>query len=245
MEIEKKKIALVTGGTRGIGKSITEVLSDSGFKVYATYTKNEDEAKKILTNENIEILKFDASNYDDTKSNIDSILQKEGKIDVLVNNAGITIDKFLHKMDVADWIKVLNVNLNSAFNCIHCCIKNMREQLFGRIINISSVNALQGQMGQTNYSASKAGLIGLSKSLALENANKNITVNVVAPGYIETDMTKNIDQKVMDNHILPKIPKKRLGKAKEIANLVKYLVGDDASFITGETLSINGGQYMK
>ena len=148
-------------------------------------------------------------------------------------------------MDVADWIKVLNVNLNSAFNCIHCCIKNMREQLFGRIINISSVNALQGQMGQTNYSASKAGLIGLSKSLALENANKNITVNVVAPGYIETDMTKNIDQKVMDNHILPKIPKKRLGKAKEIANLVKYLVGDDASFITGETLSINGGQYMK
>ena len=245
MELEKKKIALVTGGTRGIGKSITEVLSDSGFKVYATYTKNAEEAKKILTNDNIEILKFDASNYDETKLNIDAILQKEGKIDVLVNNAGITIDKFLHKMDVSEWVKVLNVNLNSAFNCIHCCIKNMRDQLFGRIINISSVNALQGQIGQTNYAASKAGLIGLSKSLALENANKNITVNVVAPGYIETDMTRKIDQNVMENHILPKIPKKRLGQAKEIANLVKYLVGDDASFITGETLSINGGQYMK
>ena len=148
-------------------------------------------------------------------------------------------------MTKIDWDVVINVNLNSAFNCIHCVIQKMRDQSFGRIVNISSVNALQGQVGQTNYSASKAALIGLTKSLALENANKNITVNVVAPGYVETDMTKAIDANILEKHILPLIPKKRLATANEIAKMVRYLCSDDASFITGETMSINVGQYMK
>lgn len=238
-----KKIAIVTGGTRGIGASISKALKEKDHYVIATYFANDSAAETFSKEENIEVMRWDVSNYDECIKAIKDIEEKHGFVRVLVNNAGITRDSMLHKMNPSQWHDVINTNLNSCFNMCSAVISRMREQSFGRIVNISSINALSGQVGQTNYSAAKAGIIGFTKALALENASKNITVNAIAPGYIKTEMTDAISEIVL-NKIIEQIPTKRLGLPAEIARAVMFLVCTSASFITGETLSINGGQHM-
>ena len=237
------KVALVTGGTRGIGRSITERLAKDGFKVAANFAGNEESAAKCAAELGVKAYKWDVGDYDACAAGIASIQSDLGPIEVLVNNAGITRDATLHRMTRQQWDDVIRVDLTSAFNLCRLTIEGMRERNFGRIINISSINGQKGQIGQVNYSAAKAGLIGFTKALAQENAKKGITVNVICPGYIDTEMVQAVPKNVLDG-IIASIPVGRLGTANEIAGCVSFLAGADAGFITGATLTANGGQYI-
>ncbi|MDX2050427.1 MAG: SDR family oxidoreductase [Rickettsiaceae bacterium] len=238
------KLAIVTGGTRGIGEAISIMLKNVGYEVYASFNSNIEKATEFQKATGIKIKKWDVSDYDECVKAIDDI-EKEAKkpVSILVNNAGITRDSMFHKMTKEDWQNVINTNLTSCFNMSVSVIKQMRENNFGRIINISSINGLAGQVGQTNYSAAKAGVIGFTKALARESAAKNITVNAIAPGYIKTEMLEKVSSSVLDA-IISHIPVKRLGAPEEIGRAVVFLASDDAGFITGETMSINGGHNM-
>jgi acetoacetyl-CoA reductase len=237
------RVALVTGGTRGIGHAISTGLRDAGYTVAANYGGNDEAAQKFKDETGIPVFKFDVSNYDDVSKGISNIESELGAVDILVNNAGITKDGTLHKMSPEQWTQVIETNLNSAFFCTRAVIEGMRSRGFGRVINISSINGQKGQLGQANYAAAKAGLIGFTKSLAQENAKKGITANVVAPGYIGTDMVRAVPEDVLDK-IVGQIPVGRLGEPDEIARCVAFLASEESSFITGSTLSANGGQYM-
>jgi len=237
------KIALVTGGTRGIGEAISKKLHNDGHTVIVNYSSNEEAAKKFSDENNIEAFKCDVGSYESCSEMISKIFEKYQKIDILANNAGITRDAPLHKMTQENWKKVIDVKRNSIFNVTSLVINKMREEQYGRIVHISSVNGQKGQFGQTNYAATKSALIGFSKSLALESAIKNITSNVVCPGYINTEMVAAIREDILKS-IVDTIPAKRLGESNEIAELVSYLVSDKAQYINGATLSINGGLWM-
>ena len=238
------RVAVVTGGTRGIGAAISKALKAAGYHVAATYHGNDAAAAAFKKETGVHVFKWDVSSYDACVAGLASVVKDVGPIDVLVNNAGITKDGMFHKMTPEQWYGVINTNLNSLFNMCRPVIDGMRERSFGRIINISSINGQKGQMGQTNYSAAKAGDIGFSKALAQENAKKGITVNVICPGYIGTEMVRAVPKEVLDKNIIPQIPVGRLGEPEEIARCVVFLAADDAGFITGSVLSVNGGQYM-
>lgn len=237
------KTALVTGGTRGIGKAICIALKDAGYKVVANYAGNAEAAKKFTDETGIAAYKWDVAVFDECAAGIAHIESEVGAIDVLVNNAGITRDSAMHKMTAEQWHKVIDVNLNSCFNTSRATIEGMRGRCYGRIINISSVNGQIGQFGQTNYSSAKAGIFGFSKALARENASKGITVNCVAPGYINTEMVAAVDAAVLEK-IVAKVPVGRLGEGEEVARCVVFLADEKAGFITGETISVNGGLEM-
>ena len=237
------RVALVTGGTRGIGYGIVERLKADGFAVAAGYAGNEEAAKACADQLGVMIVKGNVGEFEDCQRAVAEVEAQLGPVDVLVNNAGITRDAMLHKMTPQQWNEVIFVNLASIFNMSRQVIEGMRERGYGRIINISSINGQKGQMGQTNYSAAKAGVIGFTKALAQETAAKGITVNCVAPGYIDTEMVTAVPQNVLDR-IVAGIPVGRLGKAEEIAACVAFLAREDASFITGATLTVNGGQHM-
>ncbi|MGH6660682.1 MAG: acetoacetyl-CoA reductase [Rhodospirillales bacterium] len=238
------RVALVTGGTRGIGRAISIALKDAGCKVAANYGGNDSAAAAFTKETGIAVYKFDVGDFDACKAGIAKVEADVGPIDVLVNNAGITRDKPLHRMERTEWDAVITTNLSSVFNMTRHVVDGMRARGFGRIINISSINGQKGQFGQCNYSAAKAGLIGFTKAVALETASKGITVNAVAPGYIATEMVMAVPKDVLDSKILPLIPVGRLGEADEIARCVAFLASDEAGFITGSTLTANGGQYM-
>jgi len=237
------RTALVTGGTRGIGRAISARLKADGFNVAAGYSGNDEAARATAEELDIMVVKGNVGHFDDCRRAVDEVEERFGPIEVLVNNAGITRDGFFHKMAPEQWSQVISVNMDSLFNMTRQVIEGMRERNFGRIVNISSINGQKGQAGQTNYSAAKAGMIGFTKALAQENAKKGITVNCVAPGYINTEMMDSIPETVMAS-IVGGIPVARLGEAEEIAACVAFLARDDASFITGSTISANGGQYM-
>lgn len=239
-----QRLAIVTGGTRGIGASISSTLHNLGYKVVAGYGAQDDVARAFHESTGIYVKRWDVSNYNSCINAVNDIEKHfEKKVSILVNNAGITKDVMLHKMEEEDWQSVLNTNLNSCFYMCRAVINSMREQSFGRIVSISSVNGLSGQAGQTNYSAAKAGIIGLTKALARESASKHITVNAIAPGYIMTDMVSKIPSEILDK-IIALTPIQRLGRPEEVARAVAFLVADDAGFITGETISVNGGRNM-
>jgi acetoacetyl-CoA reductase len=238
------RVALVTGGTRGIGAAISRTLKGVGYQVAANYGGNDEAAHKFKSETGIPVYKFDVSDAAACEAGVRTVESELGPVDVLVNNAGITRDGMFHRMTFDQWQAVIRTNLDSMFTCTRPVIDGMRNRGFGRIIIISSINGQKGQMGQTNYSAAKAGVIGFAKALAQENANKGVTVNVIAPGYISTEMVQAVPEDVLKSKILPLIPVGRLGEPDEIARAVVYLAGDDAGFITGSTLSINGGQYM-
>ncbi|QFU17783.1 acetoacetyl-CoA reductase [Microvirga thermotolerans] len=238
------RVTLVTGGTRGIGAAISRKLKEAGYTVVANYGGNDEAANRFKAETGIPVYKFDVSDPAACEAGIRTIESEFGPIEVLVNNAGITRDGMFHRMTYEQWSAVIRTNLDSMFTCTRPIIEGMRERGFGRIVIISSINGQKGQMGQANYSAAKAGVIGFAKALALENAGKGITVNVIAPGYIATEMVQAVPEEVLKSKILPLIPVGRLGEAEEIARSVLFLVGDGAGFITGSTLSVNGGQYM-
>ena len=238
------RVALVTGGTRGIGAAISKALQAAGYRVAANYAGNDEAAAKFKAATGIPVYRWDVSDTEACAAGVARVTADIGPVEVLVNNAGITRDGFLHKMTAEQWYAVINTNLNSAFNMCRPVIEGMRERNFGRIIAISSVNGQKGQMGQTNYSAAKAGEIGFIKALAQENANKGITVNAICPGYTATDMVMAVAPEVMAKRILPQIPVGRLGEPEEVARCVVFLAADEAGFITGSTLTVNGGQYM-
>ncbi len=238
------RVALVTGGTRGIGAAICKMLQKEGYKVAANYAHNDKVAEEFHKKTGIPVFKWDVSCEKDTNRGVSEVVSALGDIEILVNNAGITRDAMMHKMSMDDWMNVINTNLSSCFIVTKAVIGQMREKEFGRIINISSVNGQSGQFGQTNYSAAKAGVFGFTKALALENARKNITANIIAPGYINTDMTSGLTEDVMAK-IVAKIPVGRLGEPEEIARCVIFLAADEAGFLTGETISVNGGHYME
>jgi len=237
------RVALVTGGTRGIGRAITGRLKEAGFVVAAGYAGNEEAAKATAREFDVMVVKGNVGSFDDCKRAVAEVEAKLGPIDVLVNNAGITRDAMLHRMTAEQWSEVIHVNLASVFNMSRQVIEGMRERGHGRIISISSINGQKGQVGQTNYSASKAGIIGFTKALALEGSKKGITVNCICPGYIDTEMVHTVPEKVLEG-IVAQIPIGRLGRAEEIAGLVAYLASDEAGFVTGAVISANGGQYM-
>lgn len=239
------RIVLVTGGTRGIGAAISKFFKQSGYLVITNYKNDDQEAKVFSQNTGISVMKWDVSDYDECIKNIAEIEKKfQGHVEIVINNAGITRDVMFHKSEPNQWYDVINTNLNSCYNVSRAVIEKMRENKFGRIINISSVNALSGQAGQTNYTASKAGIIGFTKALALENASKNVTVNAIAPGYTDTEMVRVMPPQVLEK-IIQKIPVGRLGTPEEIARVAGFLASDEAGFITGITLSVNGGLYMQ
>ena len=237
------RVALVTGGTRGIGEAISADLKNAGYNVVATYAGNEESANAFTERTGIPTYKFDVSNFDACKSAVESIESEVGPIEILVNNAGITRDGTMHRMDFEQWNTVIQTNLSSCFNMSRCVIEGMRERGFGRIVNIGSVNGQAGQYGQVNYAAAKSGIHGFTKALAQEGAAKGITVNAIAPGYVLTDMVKAVPEKVLDK-IIATIPVGRLGDPHDIARGVLFLVSDEAGFITGSTVDINGGQHM-
>jgi acetoacetyl-CoA reductase len=237
------RVALVTGGTRGIGAAISKALKAAGFKVAATYSGNDAAAEKFKGETGIPVYKWDVASFDACAAGVKKVEADLGPVEVLVNNAGITRDTAFHKMNVEQWTAVINTNLGSLFNMTRQVIEGMRARKFGRIISISSVNGQKGQFGQVNYSAAKAGDIGFTKALALENAKGGITVNVICPGYINTEMVQAVPKEVLEKNVLPQIPVNRLGEPEEIARAVVFLAADDAAFITGSTLTINGGQY--
>lgn len=238
------KNVIVTGGTRGIGEAISKTLRDKGYNVLANYNGNDEAAKIFHDNTGIPTLKWNVGSYEECLKGIEKSQEiLGGGIDILINNAGITRDAMFHKMPPEAWLNVINTNLNSMFFMCHSVISGMRERKFGRIINISSINGYKGQVGQTNYSAAKAGIIGFTKALAQESANKNITVNAIAPGYVATDMTSSVPADILEK-IVAQVPVGRMGKPNEIANAVAFLINDDAAFITGATIHINGGQYL-
>ena len=238
------RVAIVTGGTRGIGKAISIALKNKGYRVAASYAGNDAAAQQFQAETGIPVYKWDVSSYEACVAGIAQVTKDLGPIDVLVNNAGITKDVMFHKMTHDHWYGVINTNLNSLFNMCRPVIEGMRERNFGRIISISSINGQKGQMGQVNYSAAKAGDIGFSKALAQENAKKGITVNVICPGYIATEMVMAVPKDVLDKQVIPQIPVGRLGEPEEIARCVVFLAADEAGFITGSTISANGGQYL-
>ena len=235
--------AIVTGGTRGIGAAISVALSEDGHKVAATYAGNDEAAAAFKTETGISVYRFDVADFDQCSQSVAKIETDLGPIDILVNNAGITRDGTLHRMDFEQWNAVLQTNLSSCYNMCRNVIDGMRERGFGRIVNIGSINGQAGQYGQVNYAAAKSGIHGFTKALALEGAAKGITVNAIAPGYVDTDMVRAVPEKVLEK-IIATIPVGRLGYASDIARAVQFLVADDATFITGSTLSINGGQHM-
>ena len=240
-----QRIALVTGGTRGIGAAISIALKNAGYKVAANYAHNDEAAEAFKKEHGIEIFKFDIADFDACIAGVKTVETVLGvPVDILVNNAGITKDSAMHKMTPQNWNAVIATNLNATFYMSRAVIEGMRDRKFGRIVNISSMNGQLGQFGQTNYSAAKAGIFGLTKSLAREAASRNITVNAIAPGYIETDMTKDIPAEILAK-IIAGIPVGRMGKPEEIARAVLFLAAEEGAFITGETISVNGGQYME
>lgn len=240
-----KRIALVTGGTRGIGAAICIALKQAGYRVAATYAHDTEGAKAFHKETGVEVFQWDVSKEHDCIEGVARVEKKlGGTIDILVNNAGITRDALLHKMSPDKWHEVIETNLSSCFYMAQAVLGAMRETGFGRIISISSVNAQLGQLGQVNYSAAKAGIIGFTKALAREGARKGITVNAIAPGYIETEMVGAIPKDVLKD-IIEKVPVKRLGQPEEVARCVVFLADDAAGFITGETLSVNGGLHME
>ncbi|HEY1941511.1 MAG TPA: beta-ketoacyl-ACP reductase [Roseiarcus sp.] len=238
------RVAVVTGGTRGIGGAISKTLAGAGYAVAATYQGNEEAAAKFKAETGVNVYKWDVGSFEACSAGLAQVAQDLGPVEVLVNNAGITRDAAFHKMSLEQWRAVIDTNLNSLFNMCRPVIEGMRERGFGRIINISSINGQKGQMGQTNYSAAKAGDIGFTKALAQENASKGITVNAICPGYVATEMVMAVPQDILDRSILPQIPVRRLGQPEEIARCVVFLASDEAGFITGSTLTANGGQYM-
>lgn len=238
------KTAIVTGGTRGIGAAISIALKDAGYQVAANYAGNDDAAKAFSEKTGIKTFKWSVADYDACAAGIAKVEAEIGPIDVLVNNAGITRDGMFHKMTREAWNDVINTNLNGLFNMTHPVWGGMRDRKFGRVINISSINGQKGQAGQVNYSASKAGDIGFTKALAQEGARAGITVNAICPGYIGTEMVRAIDEKVLNERIIPQIPVGRLGEPEEIARCVLFLASDDAGFVTGSTITANGGQYF-
>ncbi len=237
------RVAVVTGGTRGIGKAISIALKSAGHKVAANYSGNDEAAKAFSAETGIPTYKFDVASFEDCKAGLARIAKDLGPVEILVNNAGITRDGTLHKMGADQWAAVIDTNLGGCFNTCRAVIDGMRERSFGRIVNVGSINGQAGQYGQVNYAAAKSGIHGFTKALAQEGANKGITVNAIAPGYVDTDMVRAVPPPVLEK-IIAKIPVGRLGRAEDIARGVMFLVADDADFITGATLSINGGQHM-
>ena len=238
------RTALVTGGSRGIGAAISKALKEAGFNVVANYAGNDDAASRFKSETGIPVYKWSVADHDACAEGIKKVEAEVGPIDVLVNNAGITRDAMFHRMSREQWNEVISTNLNGIFNMTHPIWAGMRDRKWGRIINISSVNGQKGQAGQVNYSAAKAGDIGFTKALAQEGARIGITVNVICPGYIGTEMVRAIDEKILNERIVPQIPVGRLGEPEEIARCVAFLASDEAGFITGSTLSANGGQYL-
>ena len=237
------RVALVTGGTRGIGAAISLGLKQAGYKVAANYGGNDEVAKAFTKETGIPAYKWDVSDFKQCEDGVKKVVADLGPIDVLVNNAGITRDTTIHRMSFEQWNAVIQTNLTSCFNMSRCVIEGMRERNFGRIVNIGSINGQAGQYGQVNYAAAKSGIHGFTKALAQEGAAKGITVNAIAPGYIDTEMVRAVPPNVLEK-IVARIPVGRLGKASEIARGVLFLVADEGGFITGSTLSINGGQHM-
>jgi acetoacetyl-CoA reductase len=237
------RVAIVTGGTRGIGAAISVALKDAGHTVAANYAGNEAAAAKFTEETGIAAFKWDAGDFTACADGVARVVKDLGPVDVLVNNAGITRDAMLHRMTPDMWDDVIRVDLSSLFNMTRQVIEGMRERNYGRIVNISSINGQKGQMGQSNYSSAKAGVIGFTKAVAQENARKGITVNCIAPGYIDTEMVAAVPEKVLEG-IIAGIPVNRLGKAEEIAHCVTFLCDDKAGFITGATIAANGGQYL-
>ncbi|MGO9419510.1 acetoacetyl-CoA reductase [Roseiarcus sp.] len=238
------RVAVVTGGTRGIGEAISKALKAAGYQVAAIYHSNDAAAEKFKAETGVHVYKWNVSVYEECVAGLAQVGKDLGPVDILVNNAGITRDVMFHKMTPDQWYAVINTNLNSLFNMCRPLIDGMRERGFGRIITVSSVIGQKGNLGQSNYGAAKAGEIGFTKSLALENATKGITVNAICPGYIATEMVKAVPKDVLDKAILPQIPVRRLGEPEEIARCVVFLAADEAGFITGSTLSASGGMYM-
>ena len=239
----KNRIALVTGGTRGIGTAVAIELKKAGYRVAVTFQENEEQAKYFYQTYNIEIFKWDVADYEACRQGVQQVQETIGPVDVLVNNAGITKDIMFHKMAPEEWEKVIQTNLMSCFNMSRLVIEGMRKRNFGRIINISSINAQRGQKGQANYCAAKAGVLGFTKALALENGSKGVTVNAICPGYINTEMVQAVPEEIMAK-IIQQIPVGRLGEAKEVARSVAFLASEEAAYITGSTLSLNGGHHM-
>jgi acetoacetyl-CoA reductase len=238
------KVAVVTGGTRGIGAAISKALAAAGYRVAATYHGNDDAAAKFKAETGVHVYKWDVASVEACSAGLAQVATDLGPVEILINNAGVTRDSMFHKMTAEQWYGVINTNLNSLFNMCRPVIEGMRERGFGRIVNVSSINGQKGQMGQVNYSASKAGDLGFTKALAQENASKGITVNAICPGYIATDMVLAVPKEVIEKSIIPQIPVRRLGQPEEIARCVLFLVSEEAGFITGSTLTANGGQYM-
>jgi acetoacetyl-CoA reductase len=238
------RVAVVTGGTRGIGAAISKALKAAGYNVAANYGGNDEAAQKFKGETGIPVYKWDVSSYESCVAGLKQVEADLGPVEVLINNAGITRDTTFHRMKPEQWTAVINTNLNSLFNMCRPVIEGMRERKFGRIVNISSINGQKGQIGQSNYSAAKAGELGFTKALAQENARVGVTVNAICPGYINTEMVQAVPKDVLEKNIIPQIPVGRLGEPEEIARCVVFLASDESGFITGSTLSANGGQYV-
>ena len=238
------RVALVTGGSRGIGAAISVALKAAGYSVAANYAGNDAAAEAFRAETGIPVHKWDVSDYEACVAGIGRVEADLGPVDVLVNNAGITRDTMFHKMTPDQWRAVIDTNLSGVFNMTHPVWPGMRNRNFGRVVNISSINGQKGQMGQVNYSAAKAGDLGFTKALAQEGAARGITVNAICPGYIGTEMVRAIPEKVLNERIIPQIPVGRLGEPEEIARIVVFLASDEAGFITGSTISANGGQFV-
>ena len=238
------RVALVTGGSRGIGAAVSKGLKAAGYTVAANYAGNDEAAERFKAETGIPVFKWSVADYDACAAGIKQVEAELGPVEVLVNNAGITRDAMFHRMSREQWQEVISTNLNGIFNMTHPIWPGMRDRKFGRIVNISSVNGQKGQAGQVNYSAAKAGDIGFTKALAQEGARAGITVNAICPGYIGTEMVRAIDEKILSERIVPQIPGGRLGEPEEVARCVVFLAGDEAGFITGSTISANGGQYL-
>ena len=237
------RVAVVTGGTRGIGRAISVALKDAGYRVAAVYAGDDRAAQQFKDDTGIPVFKFDVGDFAACADGVKAIEAALGPVEILINNAGITRDTTLHRMSFEQWNAVIQTNLTSCFNMTRQVIEGMRTRGFGRIVNIGSINGQAGQFGQANYAAAKAGMQGFTKALAQEGAARGVTVNVIAPGYVETDMVRAVAPDVLEK-IVARIPVGRLGKPEEIARAVLFLVADEAGFITGSTLSINGGQHM-
>lgn len=237
------RVAIVTGGTRGIGKAICLALKDQGRTVVANFAGNEEKARAFTAETGIAAYRWDVGNHDATLAGCAKVEAEVGPVEIVVNNAGITRDATLHKMDFEDWNEVIRINLGGCFNMAKACFPGMRERKWGRIVNIGSINGQAGQYGQVNYAAAKSGIHGFTKALAQEGARVGVTVNAIAPGYIDTDMVAAVPEAVLEK-IVAKIPVGRLGHAEEIARGVAFLTAEDAGFVTGSTMSLNGGQHM-
>ncbi|HAU21349.1 MAG TPA: beta-ketoacyl-ACP reductase [Erythrobacter sp.] len=237
------RVAIVTGGTRGIGRAICEALQKDGFNVVANYAGNDSAANQLKADTGIASYKWDVGDHEACLAGCAQVAEEVGPVDAVINNAGITRDGVLHKMSFEDWNEVMRINLGGCFNMAKACFPGMRERGWGRIVNIGSINGQAGQYGQVNYAAAKSGIHGFTKALAQEGARFGVTVNAIAPGYIDTDMVAAVPEPVLEK-IIAKIPVGRLGQAHEIARGVAFLCSDNAGFVTGSTMSINGGQHM-